>query len=126
MTDNNRELLTLAAKAADIELRWVEPKDDDGEAWCFIPSAKPPHDRRKHDADRGEIWDPLTEDGDALRLLAAMPGLWGLQMKFGRPTLHADFGLCAKAIEDMGEGVDRAAALRRAIVRAAAELGRAS
>ena len=73
---NDKELLTLAAKAAGIELRWhIQPRDSDGipdmmepDDFCYIPHCKPPHNRRERDMEQGEIWNPLTDDGDALRL----------------------------------------------------------
>jgi hypothetical protein len=69
-------------------------------------------------------WNPLTDDGDAFRLAAML----------GMETYHADDGGWAAyashpaargiayAIERLGE--DPCAAARRAIVRAAAEIGR--
>jgi hypothetical protein len=72
---NDRELLELAAKAAGIELRWHERETDaegvphfDSIEWCYIPVAKAPHNRRASDEHAGEVWDPLNDDGDALRL----------------------------------------------------------
>jgi hypothetical protein len=97
----DRELLELAAKAAGIDLgSWCEELD------AFWKGG------------RGEsIWNPLTDDGDALRLAvklrlyleqyAERAGAWKI-------------GLEAK--ESLGD--DPYAATRRAIVRAAAEIGR--
>lgn len=114
---SDRELLELAAKAAVIELRWHEPEW--AEDWCYIPSAKPPHNRRESDAMAGVIWNPLDEDGDALRLAVKL----GLDVKVD--------GFKAQSREPLGEdwfveqhdGAEGAyAATRRAIVRAAANL----
>ena len=80
---------------------------------------------------RGAYWNPLADDGDALRLLAAMPSLWSLSLKFGAPTVEMNvwWGTGGEktnkiAREFAGDGVDVAAAIRRAIVRAAADVGR--
>ena len=105
----DRELLELAAKAAGITLRYNYLGTQD--ARCS--------------------WDPLNDDGDALRLLAAMPSLWSLSLKFGAPTVEMNvwWGTGGEktnkiAREFAGDGVDVAAAIRRAIVRAAADVGR--
>ena len=63
--------------------------------------------------DSGYYWNPLTDDGDALRL-AVMLGLYDLDallFQFGNDPL-------------IDTGTDPYAATRRAIVRAAAEIGR--
>ena len=112
MTD--RELLEFAAKAAGIELRW---HDD----WCYIPRNKPPHNRRLNDEGQGEIWNPLTDDGDALRLA----------VKLGLHTMHSKHKVKVgrKLVQDgpceEDKRPDPYAATRRAIVRAAAEIGKA-
>lgn len=109
MTD--RELLELAAKAAGIDLSagfslrlnafYVEPKEETG---AYVG------------------WNPLTDDGDALRLavnLRLEPRFLDLDHPVGPPrvTFHNVSGLVELA------GNDLMAATRRAIVRAAAEIG---
>ena len=101
MTD--RELLELAAKAAGISLLWGGPDKDMA--------------RR---TDTFDNWNPLTDDGDALRLACALRmtidyNERGVFAGSNRPEPHGGY-----ADED---GHD-AAATRRAIVRAAAEMGR--
>lgn len=99
MTD--RELLELAAKAAGIDKR------------C-LPHAWP--DRFDDDQ-----WDPLIDDGDALRLAVK------LDMQIWRNTGNTVSAICPGAPfwerrkEDLGD--DPYAATRRAIVRAAADIG---
>ena len=107
MTD--QELLELAAKAAGIELSdWSSAEDG------FI---------RYHFVTR-HIWNPLTDDGDALRLAVKL----GIDLEWrndGRVAAyrHANAnGHCFTAFESSRE--ERDAATRRAIVRAAAEIGR--
>jgi hypothetical protein len=105
MTD--RELLEMAARAAGINWRDWTPQMFLGEAelrdW--------PYD-----------WNPLTDDGDALRL--------AVQLRLNIDFTVYDWLVVAKneASTAYGEstidGNDPYAAARRAIVRAAAEIGR--
>jgi hypothetical protein len=110
MTD--RELLELAAKAAGVKVA----------SWTtygpYVGGLE------------GCIWDPLTDDGDALRLavklrmrvdayefqVEAMDGCE--PFKIGQETFTNNF-VC---IEPLGADDDCCAATRRAIVRAAAAL----
>ena len=110
MTD--RELLELAAKAAGIELVW--------RSFSNVPSLF-------KGLSSDEIWNPLTDDGDALRLLvrlgsakvAAMEiGPGGTCLSFFHPEADAD------EMQEPGKPFEPYAATRRAIVRAAAEIGR--
>ncbi len=102
MTD--RELLELAAKAAGIEI-------PDG---CeFIAP-----DYWKHqDSNTHIIWDPLGNDGDALRLAVKL-GLMVDCLSRSAMPLEQDIGWA------QGGMADSYAAARRAIVRAAAEIGK--
>ena len=107
MTD--RELLENAAKAAGIEGEW---------------EYNPPFDGR----DRSGIyvvghtflWNPLTDDGDALRLAVKLRMCVLLSSEKDDAAVTADTG-CSK----VKFGNDPLAATRRAIVRAAAEIGKA-
>jgi hypothetical protein len=92
MTD--KELLELAAKAAGIVGRWDEEAD------CFVPRDGP------------IFWNPLTDDGDALRLAVKL----GIRIDFQGSSVKADDHVCT--------ALDVYAATRRAIVRAAAEIGK--
>jgi hypothetical protein len=93
MTD--RELLKFAAKAAGIE-------GGGGYYWTPI----------------GEAWNPLTHDGDALRLAVKLRHLRvGLGECIGRGAYSH--------IAILESGPDPYAATRRAITRAAAEIGQA-
>lgn len=101
MTD--RELLELAAKAAGIDLH-VEWTDEG-------PTG---HYRIGCD---GDTWNPLTDDGDALRLAVK------LQIDIEHDSWRVwaqDPVSYAQATETFGIGDDRCAATRRAIVRTAA------
>jgi hypothetical protein len=113
MTD--RELLELAAQAAGIDLRPVEIKNVTGQGddrfigYMADPTQCP----------RG-WFDPLTDDGDALRLAVK------LHIELQQPT-HPD-AIFASAnggsIHAELLGDNAYAATRRAIVRAAAEIGK--
>lgn len=114
MTD--RELLELAAKAAGIEVRFFKTVSSDCRADLGeLPYTCKPHqrqDERKRVEDWMVAWNPLTDDGDALRLA----------VKLG--ILNLDDALfCGDGSIDFQD--EPYAATRRAIVRAAAEIGRA-
>ena len=61
-------------------------------------------------------WNPLTDDGDALRLAVKL----GLVVDFSRPSAALPF---ARHSYDLSDGGNNAETARRAIVRAAAEIG---
>ena len=110
MTD--RELLELAAKVAGIEGEWMQ--DEDG----GMPYL--------HNWENGCVFDPLTDDGDALRLAVKL-NLWFRPMSFLCPDAHVvdvHIGGDGKLATERANG-DSYAATRRAIVRAAAEIGKA-
>lgn len=99
MTD--RELLELAAKAAGYTLAWSSVEG--------IPPRK---------AEDMETWSPLTDDGDALRLAAKLR----IQICFSEPGEEHEYTWCVIHLTDTDVDDD---CHRRAIVRAAAEIGRA-
>ena len=96
MTD--KELLELAAKAAGI-------------AWVQTPWSA------GIERPDGVFWNPLTNDGDALRLAVKLQ----IHIQAG-PTDCWATTLLVTAVETLGN--DPYAATRRAIVRAAAEVGK--
>lgn len=103
MTD--RELLELAAKAAGYVVRWYDDTLTHGPTFGIEVEPGNPCGF--------EPWDPLTDDGDALRLAVKL-------------NMTIDVGI-ARADEGEASGFDEPcdyAATRRAIVRAAAEIGR--
>jgi hypothetical protein len=110
MTD--KELLELAAKAAGIEPDGLEPIKN---SLDYIPFF--------------ENWNPLEDDGDALRLAVKL----NLNLEhswivvsgddhYPMASVHASFGNEVNCYE-LKES-DPYAATRRAIVNAAAEIGR--
>jgi hypothetical protein len=100
MTD--RELLELAAKGAG--MKW-----HDGHIWL--------------DADADYVpWNPLTDDGDALRLAVELK----LSIENGEYDVSVEVWFELGNLRRVNEfyGEDACAATRRAIVRAAAEIGK--
>ena len=99
MTD--REMLELAAKAAGIEHLSSEYYVSGPELW---------------DIERKRWWRPLTNDGDALRLAVQLH----MQVSITTESCRAETlpALGVRVNDD-----DEMAATRRAIVRAAAQIG---
>lgn len=111
MTD--KELLKLASKAANVSGEYRTERLCIGGDWDDITAIF-------LDDDMG-YWNPLTDDGDALRLAVKL----NLQLTI------VDYGSTARAGDGMAwngekhKRGDKCAATRRAIVKAAAELGKA-
>lgn len=107
---SDRELIELAAKATGLQCEWLEgwrgPVIGHGMA--------------------SKSWLPLEDDGDALRLAVKL----GTLHKAFVLGIAAEMGVAAGNSLEGGEeiqepfGGDANAATRRAIVRAAAEIGR--
>jgi hypothetical protein len=114
MTD--KEILKLAAKAAGIELLgWMEGSQTYGCRTNTLP-------QYVEGVGQHNYWNPLTDDGDALRLAVKL----GISIDF-------DFSDCCgetSAAQTLQEyqyekhGNDPFSATRRAIVRAAAAIGK--
>lgn len=104
---NERELLEMAAKAACHEFKWDQSRGSKSSRLRILVG------------DRWVVWDPLTDDGHALRLAVKL-------------NLLIDcYSTCARPLPDSagwsyGEqaGADQFASTRRAIVLTAAEIGR--
>ena len=111
MTD--RELLELAAKAAGIEVLRSRLND-------FLCGDMLVSKSSRNPTQQSGPWNPLADDGDALRLA----------VKLGIDVNHGDSVVVAERVGPAEAGVaeskvaDPYAATRRAIVRAAAEIGR--
>lgn len=95
MNAQDRELLTLAARAADLPIEWYEGT---------IPVAR----IRPGNGGAPSEWNPLVDDGDALRLVVRLKqlDLWSAEAVHG--------------IKIDGFYEEPYIATRRAIVRAAA------
>lgn len=109
---SDRELLEAAAKAAGYEINWEDFRDEGyGMQWTT------------------EYWNPLTDDGDALRLAVKLgmivsiinhPDLLQVEATAYPPDKRPQGRMATESL-----GTEHYAATRRAIVRAAAEVGRA-
>ncbi len=117
MTD--RELLEAAAKACGIDGAYGVASDDyyyDGNVegiLTILPDGQ------------SYVWNPLTDDGDALRLAVKL----GLDLEMHGCNSTHPYAVafdCERNIaeEEQPANGDPYAATRRAIVRAAAEIGR--
>lgn len=101
MTD--KELLELAAKAAGIDGEWFDSEDG---PYLVVGN---------------KIWDPLSDDGDAIRLSVDMKMDVLQYADDDHDPKHAcaDYYFCENYDD---HGGDSYAATRRAIVRAAAQV----
>lgn len=116
---NDRELLEMAAKAAGLEISNGAPFEGVKGDYLLLKKC-----------DHLVEWNPLADDGDALRLVAQLKiGVWHSRWPNGKSYVasHKVWDAYDSMFYDDGvaHGDDPAAATRRAIVRAAAEIGRA-
>jgi hypothetical protein len=109
MTD--RELLELAAKAAKLPFEWNHKYE--------VPTLG----KLEGSIFGYKHWNPLTDDGDALRLAVKLANTNDNFHSITWNWTHREIRVFADAAE--GYGDDPCAATRRAIVRAAAEIGKA-
>lgn len=105
---SDRELLELAAKAAGVELDWDVPSGSS--PWRITGDGE--------DCGPANQWNPLSHDGDALRLAVK------LKMRIDVSDDVSSAYLPCKNFMSEAAGDDPYAATRWVIVRAAAELGR--
>jgi hypothetical protein len=118
MTD--KELIEMAAKAASMDTEWHNAADADYDAehdGMWLKGGRSP--------DNSKYWNPLTDDGDALRLAVTL----GMQIHvnidpagFSAIAVLQSTSAGARTFVETDDA-DRYAATRRAIVRAAAEIG---
>lgn len=113
MTD--KELLELAAKAQG----WIDYPDDSieaGDFWHTEPE-KAPFDYRIYKSS----WNPLNDDGDAFRLAVKLE----MDIEWTTDQFNDQWVWVIINGDVLSEscGNDKYAATRRAIVRAAAEIG---
>lgn len=118
MTD--RELLVLAAKAAGLDVGWKMNECSGSEMAYIHPGSYMP-----------QHWNPLTDDGDALRLAVKLQ-LW-LRYRDDNSVNACWYdakgffgGNVTEEIGSLRNGDEPNAATRRAIVRAAATIGKSA
>ena len=113
---NEHQLLELAAKAAGIRYDAEKSTPVEGRKWWGLWLSffdEPGEFDRRH-------WNPLTDDGDALRLASALK----LNIQQG------EFSVCVNDEAEIDEASfvpdesQRIYAIRESITRAAAEIGR--
>lgn len=103
----DRELLELSAKAAGIPIH--------------IWGTKGSENCARMDCDVNQPWNPLTDDGDALRLAVRL--IMELDICMSGAAVRTLLG--DKILISSKDEPDRYAATRRAITRAAAAIGEA-
>ena len=104
----NKELLEAAARAAGIAI----------DHWR---ADMPMVNEAEYDANEYHAWNPLTDDGDALRLAAKLQ----MGLAVFKDYTEATDGIRVDATETVYDLPDIYAATRRTIVRVAAEIGKA-
>ena len=105
------ELLEAAAKAAGIVGEYRTENLCLNGDWVDVSAVFP-------DDELQGFWNPLTDDGDALRLAVRL----GMELIIGKATTAAVKH--GEAFAREANGGDTYSATRRAIVRAAAEMGK--
>ena len=113
----DRELLELAAKAAGILYDAEKSTHVEGRKWWGLWLSffdEPSEFARRH-------WNPLTDDGDALRLAAKLK----LNVMQGDFSVGVTDEAEIDAVSFVPDESQRLYAIRESIVRAAAEIGKA-
>lgn len=112
---NEREMLEMAAKAAGFELRFSPEWHDVGEPQIRVNRGR---------CTDWEYWNPLQDDGEALRLAVKL----NIEFACFDKEQQTNAGVWtpdSKPFDCMTPyNGDKAAAVRRAITRAAAQIGK--
>jgi hypothetical protein len=108
---NDNELLNLAAKAAGLDVEWRQGWDGTETPWPWVA---------------GRVWNPLLNDGDAFRLAVKLELKTSHIVNVGKASYACvEYELEDNKFSIEPNGSDPYGALRRAIVVAAAERGKA-
>lgn len=109
---SDRALLEAVAKAAGVEGHFCAKKELDTERWGIVTFLG---------YGQAAFWNPLTDDGDALRLAVKLK----LKVYQGEFVAVVQFRMAHNYIAEEYErnGMDANEATRRAITRAAASIG---
>ncbi|SSU22511.1 Uncharacterised protein [Acinetobacter baumannii] len=116
---NDRELLELAARAAGMNIQ--RSRLDDPLHRDFLMNGE----GVRNPGQCSFPWNPLTDDGDALRLAVKLDITIGPEHPdvVGKSLCRASWNNRNMSLGEYGDG-DKPSAYRRAIVRAAAEIGK--
>ncbi|WP_312450099.1 hypothetical protein [Stutzerimonas nitrititolerans] len=116
---DDRELLEMAAKAAGYVVRWYDDTLAYGPTFGIEVEPGNPCGF--------DPWNPLTDDGDALRLAVKLKLIIGSHGGGGEVWFDDQKGCEGHIEQDYGAdgSLSELEAMRLAIVRAAAEIGRA-
>ena len=119
----DRELLEMAAKAAGIEFKWRARKIQVGMADTY--GVRQYREEEQPFLLSGVFWDPLNDDGAALRLAI---GLDIHVKRYSGSTTAQEWASCLSSTEHDHWSInshDKMKSTRRSIVRAAAAIGKA-
>lgn len=120
MTD--REMLELAAKAAEWQLcgySWIGQNEDDDECEILESAFVKTHPEQE----LATKWNPLTDDGDALRLAVSLGFIVDIDTEEHYTEIEFTSNYEDKSASE-GHGFDATEATRRAITIAAAKIGK--
>lgn len=124
---SDRELLELAAKAVGLKISWRFPVGSD--LYLLNPDPELPNVRFSPEFIDEEgfsvKWNPLADDGDALQLAVKLHMKVYPGEAYGWDGAIVDYSHKFSGVCDETEEPDPYAATRRAITRAAAEIGEA-
>ena len=114
---SDRELLELAAKAAGVEINYSTTNGGgfSNTGFDIVGNAV-------LDWHNGTVWNPLTDDGDALRLAVKL--MMSVEISAHEESTYAYAGDVPRVYAYEMWRDDKDAATRRAIVRSAAEIGK--
>lgn len=127
MTDSDRELLELAARAAGLKI------EGEADKLCVFPAHRTGGLSVFNDRGGSQLWNPRTDDGDALRLMTRLhlyvkhfPFLEDDTDKYpGFVEVWRTDDSDPLWVEYLTAESERLEVTRRAITRAAAEIGKA-
>lgn len=117
---NDCELLELAARALGVDFTWKAKMIQTGPADMY--GVRPCREEKWPFLRAGLFWNPLADDGAALRMAAGL----GLVISTDKRAVYVQTipGVKPSAYASQG-GPDHMENIRRAIVRAAAAIGEA-
>lgn len=116
---NDRELLEAAAKAAGIEIDYTDTNGGGRFNTGFDAAGNAVLDWHNH-----KTWNPLTDDGDVLRLAVSLRITVEQCLTETKVSAYVLAGLQRNHCTSISGAITREQATRHAIVSVAAEIGR--